>query len=319
MASRWRIRHKLLLGVCLVCSVMALLLGGTLHGLWSYYVTMNSIRSKKLEQKVAKELEKEVYDLNSLDRLPGDGVFDAFAELPRKSRKARHQLDEYEKQLQLTLSQGRDPSHGEHQLGTVEALKKEFDNLDKAAKAASQARMDDDGDVQVKEALWAKVQPQIKMLRTDATDLSNNIDDDINQRIDESRTHYQVTLWIVVPSSAAGLLIMIGLMRSFYAWVFNPIRDLEKGVRRVVRGDFTHRIEVRSGDEMEELAAAFNDMMERLHGLYDNLCNRSTTAAGSSCARRSWPASVFSRPASPTKSTTRWRPLLFAARPWNLD
>ena len=55
VASRWRIRHKLLLGVCLVCGVIALLLGGTLHGLWLNYQTMNSIRSKKAEQKVAKE------------------------------------------------------------------------------------------------------------------------------------------------------------------------------------------------------------------------------------------------------------------------
>ena len=56
-------------------------------------------------------------------------------------------------------------------------------------------------------------------------------------------------------------------MRSFYAWVFHPIRDLEFGVGRVAKGDFSHRIEVRSGDEMEDLAAAFNDMMDRLRGL----------------------------------------------------
>ena len=69
----------------------------------------------------------------------------------------------------------------------------------------------------------------------DASDLSNNIDDDINQRIDESRDALSVTLWIVVPASVVGLLIMVGLMRSFYAWVFNPIRDLEAGVSRVAR------------------------------------------------------------------------------------
>ena len=55
MASRWRIRHKLLLGVCLVCGILALLLGGTLNGLWSYYLTINSARSKQTELKVAAE------------------------------------------------------------------------------------------------------------------------------------------------------------------------------------------------------------------------------------------------------------------------
>jgi two-component system NtrC family sensor kinase len=275
VASRWRIRHKLLLGVCLVCVVMALLLGGTLHGLWSYWLTMNSIRSKKAEQKVAKELEKEIYDLKSLEKSPDATVFDVFTELPRKSQIARRQLDAYENQLQETLNQGRDPSNGEHQRDTVEALKKDFDDLDRAAKASSEARrLDPKGDDELTKTQWEKVQPQIRALITDAGDLSNNIDDDINQRIDESRNHYQETLWIVVPSSAVGLLIMIGLMRSFYAWVLNPIRDLEKGVSRVARGDFTRRIEVHSGDEMEELAAAFNDMMERLRGLYDNLAQQ---------------------------------------------
>ncbi len=274
MASRWRIRHKLLLGVCLVCAVMALLLGGTLHGLWSYYVTMNSIRSKKAEQQVAKELENEIHDLKSFEKLPGEAVFVAFTDLPRKSQKAREQLRAYEEQLQETLNQGRDPSNGAHQLATVKALKDDFEALDKAAKASPPARMDNGGDGQVKEDLWDQVQPQIKTLIVDSGDLSKNIDDDINERIDESRAHYQVTLWIVVPSSAAGLLIMIGLMRSFYAWVFNPIRDLERGVVRVARGDFSHRIEVHSGDEMEDLGAAFNDMMERLRGLYDNLAQQ---------------------------------------------
>ena len=152
MASRWRIRHKLLLGVCLVCGVMALLLGGTLHGLWSYYDTMNSIRSKRAEQKVAKEFEKDVYDLESLEKSPDAAALDAFNELPEKSDRAREQLGKYEAQLQHTLNQGRDPSNGEHQLGTVKALKDDFDDLDKVVKKPNMtARMDIGGDGQVKE------------------------------------------------------------------------------------------------------------------------------------------------------------------------
>ena len=84
--------------------------------------------------------------------------------------------------------------------------------------------------------------------------LRDYIDDDIHERIDRSRRNYQITLWIVVPASVVGLLLMAGLLGSFYAWVFYPIRDLEAGVSRVARGDFDHRIEVHSGDEMEDLA-----------------------------------------------------------------
>jgi signal transduction histidine kinase len=56
--------------------------------------------------------------------------------------------------------------------------------------------------------------------------------------------------------------------------VLRPIRDLEAGVDRVAKGDFSHRIEVHSGDEMEDLADAFNDMTDRLQELYGDLARQ---------------------------------------------
>lgn len=56
MALRWRIRHKLMLGLVLVVGLMALLLGGTLIGLWSYYVTVNIVRAKLDQRRGADEL-----------------------------------------------------------------------------------------------------------------------------------------------------------------------------------------------------------------------------------------------------------------------
>ena len=104
--------------------------------------------------------------------------------------------------------------------------------------------------------------------------MRDDIKKELGNRLNASRRHYQVSLWIIVPSSVLGLLFMAGLMRSFYAWVFNPIRDLEAGVERVASGDFRHRIELHSGDEMEDLANAFNDMLERLRELYDDLARQ---------------------------------------------
>src|SRR5205085_9115656 len=43
------------------------------------------------------------------------------------------------------------------------------------------------------------------------------------------------------------------------------------GVTRVAEGDFDHRIDVKSGDEMEELADAYNDMACRLRDLYRDM------------------------------------------------
>jgi signal transduction histidine kinase len=112
------------------------------------------------------------------------------------------------------------------------------------------------------------------VLKTNASDLQLIIHQELETHLRDSRSHYQMALWVTIPSCAFGLLLTIGLMRSFYSWLLNPIRDLEGGVRRVASGDFSKRIEVHSGDEMEELGAAFNDMMQRLQDLYTDLARQ---------------------------------------------
>ena len=68
MAIRWRIRHKLIFAFCLTAGIIILLLGGTLQGLWSYYLTMNSIRGNVAELKTAEELKTALAKMT----VPGD-------------------------------------------------------------------------------------------------------------------------------------------------------------------------------------------------------------------------------------------------------
>jgi signal transduction histidine kinase len=53
-----------------------------------------------------------------------------------------------------------------------------------------------------------------------------------------------------------------------------PLRDLEAGVIRVAQGDFEHRIKLKTGDEMQDLGEAFNDMTQRLQALYNDLARQ---------------------------------------------
>src|SRR4029450_6303415 len=54
-------------------------------------------------------------------------------------------------------------------------------------------------------------------------------------------------------------------------WVLYPVRLLHRGVRRVARGSFDYKIDLRSGDEMQGLAEAFNDMTARLSAAHADL------------------------------------------------
>src|SRR5208282_1739387 len=50
-----------------------------------------------------------------------------------------------------------------------------------------------------------------------------------------------------------------------------PIRRLQSGAERLGSGEFGHRIEIRTGDEIETLADRFNRMAAQLHESYETL------------------------------------------------
>jgi signal transduction histidine kinase len=74
-----------------------------------------------------------------------------------------------------------------------------------------------------------------------------------------------------------GLLLLLGLaLAAGAAWVLArcmmvPIRALGAGAERLGSGDLAHRIEVKSGDEIETLAGGFNRMAEQLQESYAGL------------------------------------------------
>jgi two-component system NtrC family sensor kinase len=315
VAARWRIRHKLVLGLCLVVLIMALLLGGTLRGLWSYYVTMNGIRSNMAGLKEAEELKEaiarlvEPLSLSFLERHP--------AQVKTRTRDVRVQLEEYRRQLTADLAQQGEPEALSAEAGFIQDIAKNLDLLERVIlEEAGRPRMLGPGDERpgakpattappdystlelppatasglvatlatpatcaplraaVAAAAGSRVVDPVRNLTILARDLRNSIYDHLDKHLGESRRHYQTSLWIIVPASIVGLLSMAGLMRSFYAWIFTPIRDLEAGVNRVGGGDFEHRIELHSGDEMEDLAGAFNAMTQRLKDLYGDLARQ---------------------------------------------
>ncbi|MBI5083535.1 MAG: HAMP domain-containing protein [Acidobacteria bacterium] len=65
-------------------------------------------------------------------------------------------------------------------------------------------------------------------------------------------------------TAAAGILAAIISMTFVWYFVHRPVRALMQGTISLARGDLSHRIEVRSKDELGVLAGSFNDMAEEL-------------------------------------------------------
>ena len=93
-----------------------------------------------------------------------------------------------------------------------------------------------------------------------------------------------------------GLMLLISLYVSHR--FAGPIYRFEKSAQSVGNGDLTHRVSLRTGDELMELQEEFNDMVARLQSLVQKdrnlaqrLCERVDDAAkrlpeGSEAARR---------------------------------
>lgn len=73
------------------------------------------------------------------------------------------------------------------------------------------------------------------------------------------------------------LILLAALIFAVLAGIFlarrmvGPIRTLQAGAARIGSGDLSHRISVKTGDELEALADQFNDMTKRLEESYAGL------------------------------------------------
>src|SRR6202042_3503575 len=69
-----------------------------------------------------------------------------------------------------------------------------------------------------------------------------------------------------------GALVFAMLAGMFLARrMVGPIQDLRAGAERIGGGDFSQRISIKTGDELEGLANQFNDMGGRLQESYADL------------------------------------------------
>ncbi len=71
--------------------------------------------------------------------------------------------------------------------------------------------------------------------------------------------------------SALGLLLCVGAGMLLARRMIVPIRAVQEGASRVAAGDFSHNIDVRTGDEVEALADEFNRMAAQLREFYARL------------------------------------------------
>jgi signal transduction histidine kinase len=69
----------------------------------------------------------------------------------------------------------------------------------------------------------------------------------------------------------AGMAISVAASLVLARRMVNPVRALQRGAEQIGAGDLSSRIEVRTGDELEDLASRFNTMTAQLQESYKDL------------------------------------------------
>jgi signal transduction histidine kinase len=268
VAFRWRIRHKLMLGLGLVVGLITLLLGGTLYGMASFRANMKSIEGK------LNELDKAMAFRLTIKQL--EDSINSHAEADKREqqiRQATHELEAYQQTLQETIQ--REPDSGYEESRLVEKLSKQLRKLEKAVQQDSQHQMVVIGFAgSGTDAADPDIQQAVEPLGRTCDDLVDAINGYLKDSSTTNRRTYQTCLWFVFSTGLVGVLLLCGLLRFFYEWTYDPIRQLEAGAVRLAHGDFEQRIEVHSGDELEDLAGAFNSMTQRLREMYGDLARQ---------------------------------------------
>jgi two-component system, NtrC family, sensor kinase len=269
VARRWRIRHKLTLGLVLVVGIMALLLAGTLKGLLSYRWTMKTINSRLQELKAAQDLQSAVNDLSAL--VEGESAQRLNCqEVLARVKTVQDGLTAYRHQLAETLVRGRDEDNGFHEGKLVEALDELLNEITTQVREYASTQAITSGSSIASEPFVKN----ILNLKEPALNLRETIHLDMSRRSVHAREDYHFSIVLVSCTSVAGVLLLFTLAGVSYRWIVNPIRELHEKVGILAQGNFESRIEVQSGDEMQDLAEAFNDMTGRLHAIYSDLARQ---------------------------------------------
>jgi two-component system NtrC family sensor kinase len=271
--SRWPIRYKLLLGVAMICAIVAILSFSSLRGVYAYRQLVRSLSRRAEELPAAAKLTAEVGELRFAHRQFTQPLSEFSSAVDRSAALTEAALDLHIFNVQAALQtyqqilergEPADTFIGDRkpERETVAAIEQHLSRisqqisdhhwyLDKAGNEALSDDLDRLSDLSLQ--LPKYLQTRMQMLR------------------DEVRGEYRV--WLVASWVATGLTLVILLLlaRFFWRWVFQPMGILVAGSRRVAAGDFDHRIHLESFDEVAELADAMNAMTNRFQQIRDDL------------------------------------------------
>jgi two-component system NtrC family sensor kinase len=95
--------------------------------------------------------------------------------------------------------------------------------------------------------------------------------DGLDQKLLKAKSDYELHQSRIVWTSAVTVVLFLALGWYGYTGIISPLKKLHQGARRVALGNFDYRLELKTRDEMAELAEAFNLMTTRFQEVKNDL------------------------------------------------
>jgi signal transduction histidine kinase len=271
------IRRKLLVGAGLVMGMLVILSASGISGLNSYRHVIRHLESDLTEAPQQTELVASAVALfEPLGERDQDGWW-RLADNPRAVRRLAEAFASSLKSAQDRLEEfGRRSAKlpptrvwNSQSEVTKRLLQTYDDDLERLGRL-NRLLVDEDSNAETRSETLRQMEDQIAGLVTVASRVPDAAAG-VRSSLKQYKSVYRSSLIVMWVTSAVVLVLFLGLLRSGYLWIFDPIRKLHQGARRVALGDFNYRVDLKTRDEMAELADAFNKMTGRFQEIAADL------------------------------------------------
>lgn len=258
--------------------VLALVVSLVLSGSYAVFVHRRLVKTlswRAVELPLAAEMSSQVGDLRiMLGELRGMQVVEIPGErrptgnlyLRDRFRYKLYEFDrtlaEYRRRLEERRNEGSRLEDTQFEWETLQRIERELTTLRAAAKSPEWM---EDG--------WKAIllDQELESLQASVADLPSRLHRRLEGLATSVRSEYRALVLILWAEGALAIVLLVAFLYSAYRWIFRPLQTLIRGSRRVAEGDFAYRIELDTGDEMAELAAAMNDMTARFQAIRSDL------------------------------------------------
>jgi len=270
--KRFSIFHKLIICVAILSVIVLALSISGIRGVSSYRTLVRTVSDRAAELPKADDLIRSVNDLrftfaqvgqaNEIG-LPTNYVTVDGRETFRSAFAAvEDALHSYQQMLDRVEPDGTGIGDKRDEHVTVREIELTLDQI---------ARVQAASDWVLDQVHRDELREQLDELYRLSNRLPSHLQNRMVQLKGNVRGEYHALIGLTWTTSVLSTVMLGVLVKLLYDWVFQPLRTLIRGSRRVARGDFQHRITLTSKDEMAELAEAMNAMTMRFQEIRDDL------------------------------------------------